>query len=48
MAVEYHVTVADRIYLVYLHLVFSMVSNLEEWKELGEMREAIKPISRNV
>lgn len=48
LAVEYHITGNDRIYLIYVHLVFAKISNLQDFKELGDHRENIVPISKEI
>lgn len=41
LSVEYHIKSADRLYVLYLHLIFSLVENLKDFKELGEGRAKI-------
>lgn len=48
LSVEYHIKTADRLYLIYIHLIFSQVENLQDFKELGEQRGSIKPISKDI
>lgn len=41
-----NLSVSDRIYVIYLHLVFAQVENLNDFTSLGEKRNLIKPRAR--
>jgi aminopeptidase N len=36
----------DRIYVIYLHLVFSLIENIKDFSELGPFVEKIQPINQ--